>query len=227
MGQEIERLATQRGHEITGRIDLNNTQDLASWTSEVIDVAVEFSTPETAYNNLKTCIDNGIAVVSGTTGWLHKKEELDQYCKSKNGTYFYASNFSLGVNIAFKVNEFLARIMNNFSDFSVSMEEVHHTEKKDAPSGTAITMAEGIIQNLDRINHWQLGNSSSDTMLIRSQREGKVPGTHTVWYESEQDLITFQHRAKNRQGFALGALLVAEWIQGKSGILTMNDFIDL
>ena len=227
MGKEIERLAVGRGHTITGRIDYHNTEELAHWNPEQVEVAIEFTTPETAFDNLKTCMDQGIPVVSGTTGWLHQKEQLDEYCKSKNGTYFYASNYSLGVNITFKVNEFLARIMNKFEDFTVSMEETHHTEKKDAPSGTAISLAQGIIQNVERIDQWQLGVSESGSVEIQSRREGQVPGTHTVWYESEQDLITLEHKAKSRTGFALGAVLVAEWIIGKSGILTMNDFIDL
>lgn len=228
MGKEVSAIAQQRGHSIFDTIDIDNRDSLSNWTSDQVDVAIEFTAPNQAFNNIKACLSKGIPVVSGTTGWLHQKPELDEYCRQVNGSYFYASNYSLGVNITFKLNAFLARIMNRYTDFQVSMEEVHHTEKKDAPSGTAITLAEGIINEIDRINEWKLGNSSSEHLLpIESIRKGSVPGTHTVKYQSAYDELTLQHKALNRKGFALGAVLVTEWIQNRKGILSMDDFLDL
>ena len=228
MGKEIALLAEERGHQIFDKIDLHNQDVLNDWRPDLVDAAVEFTTPGQAYENIKQCIEQGIPVVSGTTGWLHQKEELDLYCKEKNGTYFYASNFSLGVNITFKLNDFLARVMNLYPDFKVSMEETHHIEKKDAPSGTAITLAEGIIERMDRLDQWTLDQTPQPGKLsINSLRQGKVPGTHTVKYLSGYDEITLQHKALNRQGFALGAVLVTEWIQNRKGILSMDDFLDL
>ncbi len=228
MGKEIAAIAEERGHQIFDRIDLHNQNSLDDWKPDQVDVAVEFTTPGQAFENIKKCITQGIPVVSGTTGWLHQKKELDLYCKEKNGTYFYASNFSLGVNITFKLNTFLARIMNLYPDFQVSLEEIHHTEKKDAPSGTAITLAEGIIEEIDSINQWTLDQTpGSGKLSINALREGKVPGTHTVKYLSGYDEITLQHKALNRHGFALGAVLVTEWILNRKGILSMDDFLDL
>ncbi len=228
MGREIAAIAEERGHQIYDKIDIHNQDTLKDWRPDLVDVAVEFTTPGQAYENLKLCINQGIPVVSGTTGWLHQKEELDSYCEKKNGTYFYASNFSLGVNIAFKLNNFLARIMNLYPEFEVNMEEIHHTEKKDAPSGTAITLADGIIERIDRIDQWILDETpQSGKLSINAFRQGKVPGTHTVKYVSENDEITLQHKALNRKGFALGAVLVTEWIQNRKGILSMDDFLDL
>ena len=228
MGKEIAAIAEERGHQIFDRIDLHNQNSLDDWKPDQVDVAVEFTTPRQAFENIKKCISQGIPVVSGTTGWLHRKKELDLYCKEKNGTYFYASNFSLGVNITFKLNTILARIMNLYPDFQVSLEEIHHTEKKDAPSGTAITLAEGIIEGIDSINQWTLDQTPQPGKLsINALREGKVPGTHTVKYLSEYDEITLQHKALNRHGFALGVVLVTEWILNRKGILSMDDFLDL
>jgi len=228
MGQAIAGIARQRGHTISGTIDLDNKESLKEWTNKQVDVAIEFTAPSQAYLNLRQCLEAGIPVVSGTTGWLDKKSEIDQLCIEKDGTYFYASNYSLGVNITFKVNQFLARIMNAYPDFEVSMEEIHHTQKMDEPSGTAITLAEGIIREMDRINNWELGNSAdAQAVPISSIREGQVPGTHTVRYTSDYDEITLQHKALNRTGFALGAVLVTEWIQNRKGILTMDDFLEL
>lgn len=228
MGKEIALLAEERGHQIFDKIDLHNQDALSDWRPDLVDAAVEFTTPGQAYENIKQCIEQGIPVVSGTTGWLHQKEELDLYCKEKNGTYFYASNFSLGVNITFKLSDFLARVMNLYPEFKVSMEEIHHIEKKDTPSGTAITLAEGIIERMDRLDQWTLDQTPQPGKLsINSLRQGKVPGTHTVKYLSGYDEITLQHKALNRQGFALGAVLVTEWIQNRKGILSMDDFLDL
>ncbi len=227
MGKEIEKIAIERGHHIAGCIDFDNVNELSSWKPRDIEVAIEFTSPDMAYQNIKTCIDNGIAVVSGTTGWLDKKPQLNEYCVANEGTFFYASNYSLGVNITFKVNQYLARIMNRFTDFSVSMEEVHHIQKIDAPSGTALTMAEGIIEEIDRLQGWALDRTPDDSIIpINSVREGQVPGTHSVRYHSTVDNITLQHQALSRQGFALGAVLVAEWLPGNSGVLGMEDFLE-
>lgn len=228
MGKAIAAIAEARGHQIFDKIDIDNRYVLKNWSPAQIDAAIEFTAPDQAFDNIKTCLELGIPVVSGTTGWLHRKAELDQFCQQKNGTYFYASNYSLGVNITFKVNQYLARIMNAYPDFKVGMEEIHHTEKKDAPSGTAITLAEGIIDEIDRIQKWSLdAGPDQGTLPITSIREGKVPGTHTVTYSSENDEITLQHKALSRRGFALGAVLVTEWIQNRKGILTMDDFLEL
>ncbi|MDH3711666.1 MAG: 4-hydroxy-tetrahydrodipicolinate reductase [Cyclobacteriaceae bacterium] len=228
MGKEIERLSIARGHRVSGRIDYDNPHELADWSPQQVDVAIEFTAPDRAYDNIKTCIDRGIKVVSGTTGWTHKMDEIQAYCKSQKGTFFYASNFSLGVNITFKVNQFLAKLINRHDDFSVSMEETHHTEKKDAPSGTAITLAEGVLRNIDKLDAWVLGNNTLENQLpIYSKREGMVPGIHAVQYRSAHDRITLSHEALDRTGFALGAVLVAEWIQNHQGVLSMDDFLEL
>ena len=228
MGRAIASIAEERGHIIFNIIDIHNQDALSDWTPDEVDAAIEFTVPNQAFDNIKQCIKHGIPVVSGTTGWLDRKPELDEYCRQKQGTYFYASNYSLGVNITFKVNQYLARIMNAYPDFTVSMEEIHHTEKKDAPSGTAITLAEGIIEGMERIDRWTLDTSQPQgSVTITSLREGKVPGTHTVQYHSPYDEITLKHKALSRHGFALGAVLVTEWIQKRKGILTMDDFLDL
>ncbi len=227
MGKAIATIAEERGHRIIDKIDIENRQVLSNWDSKQVDAAIEFTAPNQAFENIKECIKLGIPVVSGTTGWLDRKAALDQYCREMDGTYFYASNYSLGVNITFRVNQYLARIMNAYPDFEVSMDEVHHTEKKDAPSGTAITLAEGILANIDRLSQWTLGESTGGALGINSYREGQVPGTHTVRYLSDNDEITLQHKALSRKGFALGAVLVTEWIQNRKGVLTMDDFLDL
>lgn len=228
MGKELERLALPRGHKIAGFIDFHNTDDLASWSPADFDVAIEFTAPDLAYENIKTCIDRGIKVVSGTTGWLQRKSEIEDYCRQHQGTFFYASNFSLGVNITFKVNQYLAKLMGQMEDFQVSMEEIHHTEKKDAPSGTAITLAEGIIEHIDTIKEWVPGEQAQAHQIpINSLREGTVAGTHKVQYSAAHDRITLTHEAISRTGFALGALLVAEWVQNRQGVLTMDDFLEL
>jgi len=228
MGKAISAIAESRGHHIVDRIDIENRRSLKDWKPESVDAAIEFTVPDQAFDNIKQCIELGIPVVSGTTGWLERKPELDQLCEQKGGTYFYASNYSLGVNITIKVNQYLAGIMNSYPDFKVSMEEVHHLEKKDAPSGTAITLAQGILAEIDRLDQWTLApGTGSDSLTITSIRQGTVPGTHTIKYSSENDEIVLQHQALSRQGFALGAVLVTEWIQNRKGILTMDDFIDL
>ncbi|MEM6362075.1 MAG: 4-hydroxy-tetrahydrodipicolinate reductase [Bacteroidota bacterium] len=227
MGKTIETLALNAGHDITGRIDESNTHSLSDYTSKNTDVAIEFSQPNAAYRNIEYCLQNSIPVVSGTTGWLDKKPHLDQLCLEMEGAFFYASNYSIGVNLFFDVNKKLARLMNSFSNYKVSMEEIHHTEKKDEPSGTAITLAEGIIQEKKGIDHWVLGSGNSNNLPIRSKREGKVPGTHIVTYSSAVDDIEIKHTAHSRKGFASGALMVAEWILEKKGVLTMQDFLQI
>lgn len=223
MGKTIERIALERGHTIAGRIDIDNQHELENVTA---DVAIEFSRPEAAFENIKRCLEKRIPVVCGTTGWLDKKTEVEKLCLSVNSAFFYASNYSLGVNIFFKLNEFLARIMNNFDEYEVSMDEIHHTEKKDAPSGTAITLAEGILKHMNRKKTWINDDpNTSQELSIKSFRIGDVPGTHVVKYSSPIDDLDIKHTAHSREGFAKGAVLVAEWIKGKKGVLNMDDFL--
>ena len=224
MGKTIEGIAIERGHSIIGRLD--NASELAAIDSGGADVAIEFTQPDAAFDNLKTCIDKEIPVISGTTGWLDKRAELEQYCKNKNGAFFYASNFSIGVNLFFKLNQYLAQLMNSYSEYGVQMEEIHHTQKRDKPSGTAITLAEGLINHLSRKNNWVSDTTpKKEDINIISKREPEVPGTHTIQFTSEIDDISITHQAHSRKGFALGAVLVAEWIQGKKGVFDMEDFL--
>jgi len=228
MGQLIGQLAEERGHTIAAKINIDNRQELASLEASTIDVAIEFSQPEAAVENLTWAIEHGIPVVSGTTGWLDQKPTIEDLTLAKNGAFFYASNYSIGVNIFFKVNEFLAKLMNETSGYSPSIEEIHHTAKKDAPSGTAITLAEGIIKNNQQLNSWELSDKlveNEHTLTISSKRIDPAPGTHIVRYQSEIDDIEITHTAHSRQGFALGSILVAEWIQDKKGVLSMDDFL--
>lgn len=228
MGKAIEQEALQRGHQIVHKIDVDNQADLATLDSTTIDVAIEFSQPQAAYDNIRQCLSKGISVISGTTGWLAQKEELEAYCQAQQGTFFYASNFSIGMNIFSKINAFLAQLMDQRPEYKVTLEEVHHLEKKDAPSGTAITLAEGIIQNLHHKKDWQLAPvQQADSLEIVAKREKDVPGTHTVTYTAPVDTLELKHTAHSRAGFALGAVLVAEWIQDKQGILAMDDFLKL
>ena len=225
MGKTIEQIALSRGHEIVSRIDIDNQEEFESEAFKSADVAIEFTAPKVAVQNYKRAFQAGVSVVSGTTGWTEQMPEIQTLCKQKNVAFFWASNFSLGVNIFFAVNEYLARIMNQFPAYQVSMEETHHTQKLDAPSGTAITLAEGILNNIERKNSWQLSEEkAADPILaIKAIREGTVPGIHTIQYESDFDYITITHDAKNRNGFALGAVLAAEFTYGKKGCLGMKD----
>jgi len=224
MGKEIEKIALDRGHEIASIVDINNLQDFDSNAFKKSDVAIEFTHPQTALNNYRKCFERNIPVVAGTTGWLENMPEIKYACEKEGKTFFYASNYSMGVNIFFAVNRYLAKIMNQFPAYDVRMEETHHIYKLDAPSGTAITLAEGILENIDRKNDWVEGKEpQSEKMEIRSIREGEVPGIHEIFYESEADIISIKHDAKNRKGFALGAVVAAEFTQGKKGFLTMND----
>jgi 4-hydroxy-tetrahydrodipicolinate reductase len=226
MGKAIEEIAEDRGHTIPHKININNTQALKFIDSSEVDVAIEFSQPDAAFENVTYCLENGIPVVSGTTGWLDRKKYVEELCERKNGSFFYASNFSMGVNLFFKLNEILAQMMTQHPNYNAHMTEIHHTEKLDAPSGTAITLAEGLIQNLPSKTEWINEPSEEEHVLpIISKREPDVPGTHVINYFSDVDEIEIKHTAKSRTGFALGAVLVAEWILDKKGILSMKDFM--
>jgi 4-hydroxy-tetrahydrodipicolinate reductase len=193
-----------------------------------IDIAIEFSQPEGAVENIKWALQHNIPILSGTTGWLENKSEIEKMTQDTNGTFFYASNYSIGVNVFFKVNQFLAKLINESGGYKASIEEIHHTAKKDAPSGTAITLAEGIIESIDSMQKWHLSDNQPEnehSLLITSKRIDPAPGTHIIRYQSEIDTIEISHTAHSREGFALGAILVAEWIQGKKGVLSMDDFL--
>lgn len=234
MGQLIEKLAKERGHEIILTIDLGNQQDLQSDLFKQADVAIEFSTPHSVLSNIQASFAAGVPIVVGTTGWYDQIPALEQQCKESNKTLLYASNFSVGVNVFFQVNKVLAKLMNRYPQYEVQVEEIHHTQKLDSPSGTAITIAEGIVEGLDRKNHWVnelIGQQEElvvkpDELLIESHRIDQVPGTHTVIYSSEVDEIEFKHTAHNRSGFALGAVLAAEWLQGKKGFYSINEMFN-
>lgn len=226
MGKEIKKIALHRGHEISLIIDIDNLHDLNMMNPEKVDVALDFTVPDVAYNNIMTCFKAGVPVVSGTTGWLDKWDEVISFCKTRNQTFFYASNFSLGVNILFHINKRLAQMMDSFSNYNVSIEEIHHAQKLDAPSGTAITLANDIIAELDRKKKWELNRETDDHNLkIQAVRENDVPGTHIVTYDSDIDYLELKHVARGRQGLAFGAVLAAEYIMGKKGIFTMNDLL--
>ena len=224
MGKTIEQIALQRGHQIVSIIDINNTADFDSEAFRSADVAIEFTTPATALGNYMRCFEANVPVVSGTTGWLSHLDEVKAKCEQEGKTFFYASNFSVGVNIFFALNRYLAKIMNGFPAYDVRMTEVHHIHKLDAPSGTAITLAEGILDNVERKERWTLETAEQPTDLpIHAIREGEVPGIHEIIYESEADTISIKHDAKSRAGFALGAVIADEFTAGKKGFLGMND----
>jgi 4-hydroxy-tetrahydrodipicolinate reductase len=226
MGHEIEQIAIARNHSFPLIIDIDSTHNLTVENLRKTDVAIEFSNPETAAGNIKKCFEAGVPVVCGTTGWLHKYDEIISECLKTNNTFLYSSNFSLGVNIFFKVNTFLAKIMNSFPQYEVEMEEVHHTQKLDAPSGTAISLANDILKNIDRKTEWQLdGQDNAQKLKINAIRRDTVPGIHTIKYESEVDFIEITHSSKNRKGLALGAVIAAEFIAGKKGVFTMDDLL--
>lgn len=221
MGQVIERIALERGHEIVLKKDENNTFDGLSNA----DVAIDFSIPKAAVENISTCFHNNVPVISGTTGWLEHYDEMIALCTEKKGAFISSSNFSLGVNLFFELNETLAKIMAKFDSYKVSMEEIHHTQKLDAPSGTAISLAQGVIQN-SNYKEWTMDEAKDNQIHIEALRIGTVPGTHTVTYNSPIDSIEIKHTAHNREGFALGAVIAAEWIVGKEGVFTMKDVLD-
>jgi len=223
MGKVIERIALERGHSIvfklgrkTAEIDLSNA-----------DVAIDFSVPTAAVTNISACFNNNVPVISGTTGWLEEYGQMVDLCNKKEGAFIYGSNFSLGVNVFFELNNYLARMMNNLKQYNVNLEEIHHTQKLDAPSGTAISLAEGIINNSDNTG-WKLDEvANTNEIPITAKRVPDVPGTHTIGYSSEVDSITIEHIAHNRDGFALGAVIAAEWIINKKGVFTMKDVLGL
>jgi len=226
MGKAIEEIAVERGHRVTHKININNTNALKFIKPEEVNVAIEFSQPDAAVDNLKYCLNNNIPVVCGTTGWLDKKNEVDALCREKNGALFYSSNYSLGVNLFFKLNKQLAQLMMNYKEYKTEITEIHHTEKIDSPSGTAITLAEGIIGINPKFTSWKnSANVEENELSIISKREEAVPGTHIIKYKSEIDDIEIKHTAYSRAGFAQGAVLVAEWIMDKKGVFGMDDFL--
>lgn len=240
MGREIETILRERGHEVALIIDMDNAAELDAAHLQGIDVALEFTTPATAYRNIRTCIECGTPVVSGTTGWTDRLPELQALCRERGGALFYASNYCLGVNLMFRLNRQLAEMMNRVGGYEVRIEEVHHTQKKDAPSGTAITLAEGIIDRLDTKQGWvnyapgiehaanrveRSEETPADCVEIRSVREGAVLGIHTVSYESEDDRLEIRHTIKNRRTLAAGAVVAAEFLCGKSGVYGMDDLL--
>ncbi len=225
MGKEIEAIALKRNHNIVLKINKDNVSTISESDLKKADVIIEFSTPHAVLENIKKCINAQVPVVVGTTGWYDKFEEIKNLCAEKNGGLFHATNFSLGVNLFFKVNTYLAELMNKYTDYDVSMEEIHHIHKLDKPSGTAITLAEQIIKKIDRKTNWSIDSNSRETLFIKDIREGEVPGTHIIKYSSEVDDIEIMHKAHNRKGFALGAVIAAEFLNGKKGIYTMSDII--
>ena len=226
MGKAIEEVALDKGHEIVLKIDVQNNEDFTKENLQKADVAIEFTGPHSAYENVKKCIQSGVPVVSGSTGWLEKWNEISALCDTNNGSLVYSSNYSIGVNLFFELNKQLAKLMEPYDSYDVNMKENHHTEKKDAPSGTAITLAEQILANLGRKNQWVNSPSSTPSdLLITSERIDPAPGTHTVTYQSPIDTIEITHTAHNRKGFATGAVLAAEFAKNKSGIFTMKEVL--
>lgn len=220
MGKTIERLAVERGHEIVLRI----SEDIDNADLQIADVAIDFSVPDAAFKNITTCFDKQVPVISGTTGWLKRYDEAVEICKKKNAAFIYASNFSLGVNLFFELNKQLSRLMNKVDEYKVSIEEIHHTQKLDAPSGTAITLAEQIIENSSKTG-WKLDRAEENEIPVTAKRIENVPGTHTISYDSEVDTIRIEHIAHSRDGFALGAIIAAEWLQHKKGVYSMKDVL--
>lgn len=225
MGKEIEAIALKRGHLIVLKVDKDNRNTLTVEELKNADLVIEFSTPHTVMENIRFCLSAGVPVVVGTTGWHNELEQVKAQVIGSKGSLFYASNFSLGVNLFFKLNSYLAGLMNNYPDYDVSIEEIHHVHKLDKPSGTAITVAEKVLEKIDRKNKWSITERSPETLFIRDIREGEVPGTHSVRYHSEVDDIEITHRAHNRRGFALGAVIAAEYLKGRTGVYTMSDLI--
>jgi 4-hydroxy-tetrahydrodipicolinate reductase len=234
MGLIIERYALERGHEIVLKINKETQQELTSSNLSKADVAIDFSAPDAALSNIYACFDANVPVVVGTTGWYGELQQVKNDCLSRNNTLLYGSNFSIGVNVFFHVNKVLAKLMNNFPGYEVQVEEIHHTQKLDAPSGTAMTIAEGIIENIERKQEWvntvdgaPLNDKLTDEqLLIASERVDQVPGTHTVVYSSDVDEIEFKHTAHSRAGFALGAVIAAEWLQDKQGFYNIADIFN-
>ncbi len=228
MGKEIEKIALERKHDIVLVVNENNPHDLNKENLINADVAIDFSIPSAAYNNILQCFESDVPIVCGTTGWLDNFDEVYNLAKNENKGFFYASNFSLGVNAFFKVNQYLAKIMNKLTGYQVEMEEVHHIHKLDAPSGTAITLAESIVSEIDSKTSWLLDKpSDTENIGIKAIRENEVPGIHRIKYESDIDFLHIEHSAKSRKGFALGAVIAAEYMNGKRGYHTMNDMLNI
>jgi 4-hydroxy-tetrahydrodipicolinate reductase len=226
MGKEIEKIALSRGNKIVLIVDVNNSDTFTIEELQKADAAIEFSTPETAVKNIYKCFEANVPVVVGTTGWLNRLDEVKKKCMDNNHSLFYASNYSIGVNLFLKLNGYLAKLMNQHTEYNITMEEIHHIHKLDSPSGTAITIAEQIIQQNDSKKKW-VNNSTenAEELAIISKRIDEVPGTHTVTYASDIDEISITHLAHNRKGFALGAVVAAEWVKGKKGVFGMNDLM--
>ena len=221
MGHEIEKVLIERGHEVALRIDVDNREELMTPEKMVgVDVAIEFTSPATAFGNITRCLEMGVPVLSGSTGWLERKAEVDALCKELGGAFFYSSNYSLGVNILFRLNRWLARVMAPMEQYGVKIEETHHIHKLDAPSGTAATLAEEMAVASE-------GRKVVAKEDIISYREGEVAGIHTITYDSEEDTLVVSHSAKSRRGLALGAVLAAEWLVGKKGVFSMDDFLNI
>ncbi len=228
MGKAIEEIALEKGHDIILRISDENLEEFTTEHIRQADVCIEFSTPYTAFANVKKCLEAGVPTVCGSTAWLEQLDEANSICMANNAAFLYASNFSVGVNLFFKINKMVAALMKSHPEYNVSMEEIHHTQKKDAPSGTAVTLADGILENSDVKTHWvNEAIDASDALAIISKRIDPAPGTHTVQYDSEIDSITLAHTAHSRKGFASGALLAAEFLHTKKGIYTMEDVLKL
>jgi 4-hydroxy-tetrahydrodipicolinate reductase len=228
MGKTIEEIAVAEGDEVVLKISIDNTELFTTDNIKQADVAIEFSAPESAVNNIKKCLDAGVPVVCGTTGWLKDLDAIKEYCTQKKGAFLYASNFSIGVNLFFALNKYLASLMSMHKEYSVSMEEVHHTQKKDAPSGTAITLAEQLLENIKSKKTWVNDETNDPFELeIISKRIGDVPGINTIKYNSPNDYIEITHSAYNRKGFAAGAVQAAKFIAGKKGIFSMQDVLGL
>ena len=228
MGREIEKSAIEKGHDIILKIDKGNRHELDSAEFRSADVAIEFTTPETAFENIRACFIAGVPVVCGTTGWTDRMDEAERLCSENGQAFFYASNFSIGVNILFRLNRWLAGAMNKFPEYEVEASEVHHIHKKDAPSGTAIKLAEEIISGIDRKTGWENGPvGGADKFSVLSERTGEVPGDHTVRYISGSDILEIKHRSLTRRGFASGAIMAAEYIKGKKGVFKMDDLLNI
>ncbi len=229
MGRAIERIALAKGYDVPLVFDETNLKEFTIENLKKVDVAIEFTTPQAAVDNIFKCFDAGVPVVCGTTGWLDRMDEVKKVCIEKNGAFFYAANYSIGVNLFFRLNVYLARLMKNHPEYFASMEEIHHTHKKDAPSGTAIALAEGIMKENERISKWVLDmdEPKDDELTIHSIRVGEVPGTHTVFYTSEADEIKITHQAYSRRGFAEGAVHAAVWLIGRKGVFGMKDLLEV
>jgi len=231
MGRTIEQLASKQGHEIVLKINADNLDAFTTENLQQADVAIEFSQPDVAYDNIMICLKAGLPVISGTTAWLDKYTAVSDWCLANGGAFFYASNFSIGVNIFFELNKHLAKIMSMHPTYKVDIEEIHHTQKLDAPSGTAVTLAEGILEKIDTLQDYQLHESNQNIkdncIPITSKRIGNTPGTHVIQYHSIIDALEIKHTAKGREGFAAGAIMAARWLIGKKGVFGMNDLLEL